>query len=146
MEKFLQIETQKFLDFYDKSTPEVRESLKPLFGNQIIEYLCFKIKSYEDACEYLYNTYIEINIPDRKATAYSKLLTIIKALNDGWTENGVYFYPEFSIEDNKFELKQIKQGGWTDSFPFSNAFKFRDAELAKYCAEKFIDLFKEVYI
>jgi len=148
MDKFLQIETQSFLNFYDKSTPEIRESLKPLFENQIIEYLAFKIKSYEDASTYLYGKVLDVNTPNIKSSSFSKLEIIIKALNDGWDPRQFqsYFYPTFVIEDNEFKFKDIKQGKYSDIFPFSNVFKFRDAELAKYCATQFINLWKDFYV
>jgi hypothetical protein len=147
MDKLLQVETQAFLDFYDKSTPEVRESLKPLFGSQIIEYLSFRIKTYEDASNYLYGKVLEVNTPNKKSEVFTKLETIVNALNDGWdcTKFKNYFYPTFVIEDGEFKFKDVKQGTYSTTFPFSNVFKFRDAGLAKYCAEQFINMWRIFY-
>ena len=146
MDKFLQIETQNFLNFYDKCTPEIRESLKPLFGTPIIEYLAFKIKTYEDASNYVYGKVFELNIPDKKAENFAKLQVITKALNDGWNETTDYYYPTFVIEDNQFKFKDIKRGKFETMYPFSSPFKFRDSQLAEYCAKQFIQMFKEFYI
>ena len=147
MEKFLQIETQSLLDFYDGSTPDVRESLKAIFGNQIIEYLTFKIKTYEDASTYVYGKVLEISTPNKKSKSFSKLEIISMALNDGWDPSkfGSYYYPTFDIEDGVFKFKEIKQGKYSNVFPFSSPIKFRDIELALYCATQFIDLWRDFY-
>ena len=146
MEKFLQINTEDFLRFYDSCTKDVRESLKPLFGKQITEYLCFKIKSYEDASKYLYNKILNIDTSDKKIVSFFKLKIINEALNDGWNKNSDnYYYPIFTIEDSIFKFKSVKIGSYSNEFPFSNPFKFRDAELAKYCGETFIELWRDYY-
>lgn len=148
MNKFLQVDAQSFLDFYDKCTPEIRESMKPLFGPQIVEYLCFKIKSYEDASKYLYGKVLDLNNLDLKSQVFTKLTTITNALNDGWdkSKSAVYYYPTFTITDGMFEFKDVKQGGYSNIHPFSNPFKFRDAALAKYAADNFLNLWRAFYV
>ena len=147
MNKFIQIDSESLLDFYNKSTPEIRESLKPLFESQIVEYLCFKIKSYEDASKYLYGKVLDIPVPNLKSQIFTKLEIIVKALNDGWDPKKypTYYYPTFVIENGQFKFKDVKQGDYSNIFPFS-VFKFRDPYLTKYCGEQFISLWRDFYV
>ena len=110
MDKILQLDSQAFLDYYESCDAITRESLKSLFNAPIIEYLTFKIKSYEDASNRLYGKDVlkDSNITSPKLIANIKLHIITEALNDGWkNQNCEGYIPTFKIENNKFAFKEL---------------------------------------
>lgn len=115
-----------------------------------------RVKTFEDACEVLGidGTILIGTIDDALADdsdsiiAYTKLVIIIKALNEGWKPNWnasdeYKHYPWFDLEKG-FGLYSVICN-CTDS-GVGSRLCFRSRELAKYASEQFIDLYKDYYI
>lgn len=121
------------------------------------------IKTFEDACqllgidpddvlhaahsEYLKNDIVSIN-------AYSKLIIIARALNDGWKpdwqDNDQYkHYPWFDMEKDKnnpsgFRFYSVDCLCTTSCV--GSRLCFKNEELAEYAGKQFIDLYKDFMV
>lgn len=154
MEKSMNLDVKAFIQYYDKCSPNVRESLKEMFKEPITKYLTYIIKTYEDASNRLYNRVIPVEdkVLDAQATASLKLGTITKALNDGWHPSGVFYYPTFIISGNTFKFHEVRSGKCVleDQQEFPNAKPFfglyRDPELAQHSGETFLALWRDFYL
>ena len=154
MEKSMQLDTKSFIQYYDKCTPAVRESLKEMFKEPITKYLIYTIRTYEDASKRLYGRVlpVEDKILDTQASASLKLCVITKALNDGWYPSRIFYYPTFIISNNTFKFYDVKTGKCVveDQQEFPNAKPFfglyRDPELAQHSGEAFLSLWRDFYL
>lgn len=114
-------------------------------GLKIIEYS--DIKSYSDACQYLGISNDEPK-EEKKLTAYIKLTTIIKALNGDWipdfnNENQYKYYNWFKLENGEFVFDDTICTCRNMIIP--SAIYLKSEELAIYCKDNFIELYKELY-
>ena len=154
MEKSMQLDTKSFIQYYDKCTPAVRESLKEMFRDPITKYLIYIIRTYEDASKRLYGRIVPVEdkILDAQVSASLKLGVITKALNDGWHLSETFYYPTFIISNNTFKFRDVKTGKYVleDQQEFPNAKPFfgfyRDPELAQHSGETFLALWRDFYL
>ena len=119
-----------------------------------------KIKSFEDACAAL-NLNPETILPDfsvfpephqKAMSAHAKLVIIAEALNEGWKADWSdsdqwKYYPWFDMEASAsggFSYDDCVIG-WAGSYVGSRLC-FKSAELAKYAAETFTDIYKEFFL
>jgi hypothetical protein len=150
MEKFLQLESQSFLDYYDACTLEMRESLKIWFNKQVIEYLTFLIKDFESASKRLYGKVVTLDSAFNVNTVASiKLNIITEALNDGWTPRDGGYVPVFSLENNTFKFNTVKLINLNKldktNIMYGQPLLYRDLELAEYSGKQFISIWKDYY-
>lgn len=154
--KTLQISEQKARELYKSGSGELKSILEESFGKDFFsQKITDRVKTYEDACRELSMNPLDKNKLigfgfTKHDIAYKKLVTIIKALNEGWVpdvcDSSVYrWYPWF------------KTNGSPSSFAFDDSFyDFADAyagsgsrlclkskELSEYCGKQFIDLWKQ---
>lgn len=120
-----------------------------------------KIKSFEDACVALKldpNTCLPdvSNSPkeDQKAiTAYSKLIIIARALNDGWIpnwddSNEYKYYPWFYMQKDKVSGLGLSFGAvdYVISYSFvGSRLCYRTRDLAEHAGKQFIELYADCY-
>ena len=154
MNKTIQTDTKQFLSYYNNSPLEVRESLKGMFKDIIMEYLTFTIKTYEDASNRVYGKIIQLDdkVLDIQASATVKLNIIGKALNDGWKPSGIFYYPTFVIKGNTFSFSEVKTGKYSieeaQEFPNQRPLfgLYRDPELAEHSGKIFLNLWRDFYL
>ncbi|MFK2532002.1 hypothetical protein ACIXOD_11510 [Bacteroides fragilis] len=157
--KTLQISEQKARELYKSGSSELKSILEESFGKDFFsQKITDRVKTYEDACRELSTSPLDENKLmklglTKHDIAYQKLVTIIKALNEGWIpdvcDSSVYrWYPWF------------KTNGSPSSFAFCDSIyviafasagsgsrlKFRTRELANYAVEQFIDIWKDIQI
>lgn len=99
-----------------------------------------RVKTFKDACEVLGY------IMPKNIHAVDKLKIVTKALNEGWTpdwnNSSQYKYvPYFRWNGTAFVYHGYH--GWFASACVGSRLCFKNAELAKYAAEQFIDLYNE---
>lgn len=154
--KTLQISEQKARELYKSGSSELKSILEESFGKDFFsQKITDRVKTYEDACRELSMNPLDKNKLigfgfTKHDIAYQKLVTIIKALNEGWVpdvcDSSVYrWYPWF------------KTNGSPSSFAFCDSFCvdacadagsgsrlcLKNEELSEYCGKQFIDLWKQ---
>lgn len=154
--KTLQISEQKARELYKSGSSELKSILEESFGKDFFsQKITDRVKTYEDACRELSMNPLDKNKLigfgfTKHDIAYQKLVTIIKALNEGWVpdvcDSSVYrWYPWF------------KTNGSPSSFAFCDSdYDFtiagagsgsrlclKSKELSEYCGKQFIDLWKQ---
>jgi hypothetical protein len=116
----------------------------------------FKIKTKEDILEYHGIDKCEFDkmsiILGKKAVAFRYLELLYEALNDGWkpdfTDNNQKKYLNyFKIENGEFVFycttyTYCRYG----DMHVPSALYFKNEELAIYCKDEFVDLYKELYL
>lgn len=157
--KTLQISEQKARELYKSGSSELKSILEESFGKDFFsQKITDRVKTYEDACRELSMNPLDKNKLigfgfTKHDIAYQKLVTIIKALNEGWVpdvcDSSVYrWYPWF------------KTNGSPSSFAFGGSFCvlasagagsrsrlcLKSKELSEYCGKQFIDLWKQSII
>ena len=157
--KTLQISEQKARELYKSGSSELKSILEESFGKDFFsQKITDRVKTYEDACRELSMNPLDKNKLigfgfTKHDIAYKKLVTIIKALNEGWVpdvcDSSVYrWYPWF------------KTNGSPSSFAFGGSYCgdaraaagggsrlcLKSKELSEYCGKQFIDLWKQFII
>ena len=117
-------------------------------GLKIVDYT--DIKSFNDVCDKLGLLESDIIKSDynKKLTVYIKLTTIIKALNGDWipdfnNHNQYKYYNWFKLENGEFVVRDTSYNCGSMSIP--SALYLKSEELAIYCKDNFIELYKELY-
>jgi hypothetical protein len=151
----LVISKQDAKNLYPSASPEFKTVLESTFGKPFFsQKITDRVKTFEDACEVLGIDLIgfvdDDNAPDE--SAYIKLKTIIKALNEGWTpdwnnDNQPKYWPWFHLEKTKsnpsgFRLFHVGYYCYSDS-AVGSRLCFKSRELAEYAAKQFEDLYKQ---
>ena len=115
-----------------------------------------RIKTFEDACRELNIQPSELNVSGHlekhfdSIAAYSKLIIIAEALNEGWTptwsnNNETKYYPWFELSSGSglsygdFDYQR------SDSLVGSRLC-FKSKELAIYAGKQFTELYKQFFI
>lgn len=157
--KTLQISEQKARELYKSGSSELKSILEESFGKDFFsQKITDRVKTYEDACRELSMNPLDKNKLigfgfTKHDIAYQKLVTIVKALNEGWVPDvcdyRVYrWYPWF------------KTNGSPSSFAFDVSYCacasaragcgsrlcLKSKELSEYCGKQFIDLWKQFII
>lgn len=157
--KTLQISEQKARELYKSGSSELKSILEESFGKDFFsQKITDRVKTYEDACHELSMNPLDKNKLigfgfTKHDIAYQKLVTIIKALNEGWVpdvcDDRVYrWYPWFKTNGSPSSFAFD-----ASDFAFAYAYagsgsrlKFRTRELANYAAKQFIDIWKDIQI
>lgn len=152
----LQISEKKAMELYKNGSDELKTVLEESFGKEFFQRkITDRIKSYEDACAELdINSLDEAKLMEFGLTkhdiAYQKLVTIVKALNEGWT-------PDVCDNDVERWYPWFKPNGSPSSFAFGGSYFgsadalagsgsrlcLKSKELSDYCGKQFIGLWKE---
>lgn len=157
--KTLQISEQKARELYKSGSSELKSILEESFGKDFFsQKITDRVKTYENACRELSMNPLDKNKLiglgfTKHDIAYQKLVTIVKALNEGWVPDvcdyRVYrWYPWF------------KTNGSPSSFAFAGSVYahaaadagsgsrlcLKSKELSEYCGKQFIDLWKQFII
>jgi hypothetical protein len=154
----LQIEKNKVLEAYNRASDDGKKLLEELLGDQLVLSITDKVKSFEDACKILgidpedvlhaaHSDFLQKHIVS--INAYSKLIVITAALNQGWE-------PDWDDdEENKYySWWYMSKGGFRLNFVYYlNALSnvgsrlcYKSRELAQYAATQFEDLYKDLMI
>lgn len=153
--KTLQISEEKALELYNGGFNELKVILEESFGKDFFRReITDRIKTYEDACAEMgiqpvdESLFIRLGLT-KHDIAYLKLVTIVSALNEGWVPDRYkkdetcwhpYFYYNWSLSSLVF------QGSFGPSCsPAGGGLRFclKNKELSDYCAQQFLDLWKE---
>lgn len=110
-----------------------------------------RIKTFDDVLEYhgigkRQTNFLLNGKPDENA--YRKLKLIAQALNEGWEpdwddSDQKKYYPWFKMASGGFSYA-VFANHWTDS-AVGSRLCFKSADLAKYAAETFTDIYKEFF-
>ncbi len=128
----------------------IRKDLAPVDNRPVTE----RIKTYEDAyCALGSPAFISLDdtFQDDRAKsiiAYSKLLVIAEALNEGWkpdwTNSSEYkYYPWFKKNTSGSGLSCFGYASWCARSFVPARLCFKSSELAEYAGKQFIDLYSE---
>ncbi len=111
-----------------------------------------RVKTFEDACKVLNLDKVKIGIGglDEDApsiVAYTKLVIIAKALNEGWKPNwsdsNEYKYVPWFKEKSGFGLSYDVYDGWVTFTAVGSRLCYKSRELAEYAGKQFADLYNE---
>ena len=115
-----------------------------------------KIKTFEDAMEATGRK----QMPDfsscpqdmrKHFEALFKMYVIVEALNEGWTPDWSNyderkFYPWFYMSPSSFAFLASNYGCEAAIAGSGSRLKLRTVGLAKYCAEQFLDIWKDIQL
>lgn len=146
----LTIEKQEAKMLYPEAPEWMKKKLIEEFGEEITKQNDFEnIKTFEDACKVIgikpESVCSKTDLPDE--AAYKKLKVIAKAVNGGWmpdwnNTNQQKWFPWFKLSSGfGFSLSYYYYG-----YTYTNAGSrlcFESEEKSTYCAQQFIDLYKE---
>ncbi len=154
----LSIQKKDALTAFQKADESGKKLLTNLFGNQLPINITDRIKTFEDACAVL-----ELNpdsiLPYPKHTkdpeeisinAYRKLITIARALNEGWkpdwkNSNESKYYCWFFM--NSGSGLSVPHFVRTRSITYvGSRLCFKTSDLAIYAANQFSDIYTEYFI
>jgi hypothetical protein len=141
-------ELYEIRQIYAEANTAEKQILEKLYSKSVLGDIKNKIKSFEDACEYL-------SLPISAARqnfstmpsdekAYRKLKLIAKALNEGWTpdwdnDDQEKWFPWFDFRGSRFVFRLVSCN-YTRS-DLGSRLCFRTHELAEYAGKTFIDLY-----
>lgn len=135
----------------------IRKDLVPADNRPITE----RVKSYEDACTVLglpadfgitANDIIGIGAVDtRSVIAYTKLIIIARALNEGWSPNWndsdeYKYYPWFKMSASGSGLSYYDYDYWRTHSDVPARLCFKSSELSEYAGNQFVELYKEYFL
>lgn len=158
MESTLQIQKANAVTAYKEADDKGKALLVNLFGKStfVPEKITDRVKTFEDACSILgiqpYD--IEANLqcealPDdiKSIKAYAKLIIIARALNEGWTPDWsnskqLKYTPWFEHKSG-FGLSSYDCDGWTSYAYVGSRLCYKTAELARYAATQFADIYND---
>lgn len=154
----LNVDKKNALIAWRKADSKGKELLENLYGKKVFENqnIMDRIKTFEDAME-------ETGRPDapdfsclppdmrNHFIAQYKMSVITEALNEGWKpdwdNNGKYkYYPWFVMAPSSFAFDCSYYGISNASAGSGSRLKFKTSELAKYAAEQFINIWKDIQI
>lgn len=154
----LQIDKQNAIAAFKVAGKETREVLKALFSPEIFsEKITDQVKSFNDVLEILGEDVTEnqkillaYNGQDGamiSAKAYLQLTLIAKVLNEGWEPNwenrNEYKYTPWFKHKAGFGLSYYDYAAWYSSTRVGSRLCFKTAELAKYAATQFADIYRD---
>ena len=155
----IEIKKAVALEIYKKADYNQKQVIKELLGETFFKNITDKIKTFEDACTELnispedvlhiaHSDYIKKDIDS--INAYTKLIIIIRALNEGWVpdwrnEDQYKYFPWFDMSSGS-ELVSDGYSSWFTSSLAGSRLCFRDRETAKYAGETFKDLYEEYFL
>lgn len=154
--KTLQISEQKARELYKSGSSELKSILEESFGKDFFsQKITDRVKTYEDACRELSMNPLDKNKLigfgfTKHDIAYKKLVTIIKALNEGWVpdvcDSSVYrWYPWFKTNGSpsSFAFDVSGYGYACADAGSGSRLCLKSKELSEYCGKQFIDLWKQ---
>lgn len=157
--KTLQISEQKARELYKSGSSELKSILEESFGKDFFsQKITDRVKTYEDACRELSMNPLDKNKLigfgfTKHDIAYQKLVTIVKALNEGWVPDvcdyRVYrWYPWFKTNGSpsSFAFDVSYCGAANAVAGCGSRLCLKSKELSEYCGKQFIDLWKQFII
>lgn len=157
--KTLQISEQKAIELYKSGSSELKSILEESFGKDFFsQKITDRVKTYEDACRELSMNPLDKNKLigfgfTKHDIAYQKLVTIVKALNEGWVPDvcdyRVYrWYPWFKTNGSPSSFAFYVSYCGNASACAGSGFRLclKSKELSEYCGKQFIDLWKQFII
>lgn len=154
--KTLQITEKEARGVYKTASTEFKKKLENCFGAEILKQdITERIKTYEDACEYIgieqidVNELLEIGLTE-KDIAYLQIRTITKALNEGWKAD-IYdstterWYPWFNPNGNSSSFA-FRDSCCANSSVYAGSgagLCFKNKKLATYAGKQFVALYKQ---
>lgn len=154
----LNVDKKNALIAWRKADSKSKELLENLYGKKVFENqnIMDRIKTFEDAMEETGRP----DVPDfsclppdmrRHFIAQYKMEVITEALNEGWKPNWdnddeYKYYPWFVMAPSSFAFGDSDCGGSGAGAGGGSRLKFKTNELAKYAAEQFIDIWKDIQI
>lgn len=157
--KTLQIDAEKAKNLYPSSSKEFKTMLEDSFGKEFFsQKITDRIKTFEDACRALkldsddvsVRVGTELGKDALSLKAYSKLIIIARALNEGWepnwnNSNEYKYYPYFDMRSGA-GFSFVYYAGWLDCSTFGSRLCFKSEELAKYAGKQFESIYKDFLI
>lgn len=154
----LSIQKKDAMTAFQKADESGKKLLTNLFGNQLPINIKDRIKTFEDACAVLELDPDNI-LPYIKQTkdpeqisinAYRKLITIARALNEGWkpdwkNSKELKYYPWFDMSSGS----GLSCPGSDHSYSgttVGSRLCFKTSDLAIYAANQFADIYTEYFI
>lgn len=154
--KTLKIEEKNARKLYPSASDEFKAMLEDTFGKEFFnEKITDRIKSYEDACEYLGLDPEDLpNVgfcqdEDRKSIiAYHKLIIIARALNEGWEPNWkdhdeYKYFAYLYVDSAGFVYANTNTTASSTAATFGSRLCFKSRELALYAINQFKSIYEE---
>jgi hypothetical protein len=111
-----------------------------------------KVKTFDDSCKVLGLDKVQVGViglddDTNSIVAYTKLVIIAKALNEGWqpdwTDSSQRKYVPWFEHKSGFGLAYHGYGGWDTATAVGSRLCFKTAELARYAATQFADIYND---
>ncbi len=129
----------------------VGKSSNLLMYELFFEKITDRIKTFDDAWEYCGKPEIPTFTGEQKQIRYFQAIfqmsIIVKALNEGWepdwdNDNEPKYYPYFNMSPAGFALIGSGRSTTLATAGGASNFRLKTAELAEYCGNQFIDIWK----
>lgn len=142
----------KTLAMHKNADTKVKAALEQLFGKEPFQSVTDRVKTFEDACRVAGTAVANVINMDDSADeiAYKQLKVIAAALNEGWkpdwtNESEEKWYPWMEYKAGSgFSLHYVYYDYTNSRVPSRLCFK--NAELAKYAATQFRDIYNEYFL
>ena len=153
----LQIKKENALKAFNEGCNDVKNVLSNLFGKEtfIPKNITDRVKTFEDACEVLGIRQPEFEILDtggiaqdfKSIVAYTRLIIIVRALNEGWTpdwsnSSQYKYYPYFKTSSGS-GLAYHGFDGWDSGTFVGSRLCFKSRELAEYAGKQFQSIYND---
>ncbi len=111
-----------------------------------------RVKTFDDACKVVGLDKVQVGVAGldddtNSIFAYTKLVIIAKALNEGWqpdwTDSNQRKYVPWFEHKSGFGLAYGICGSWDSVAAVGSRLCFKTAELAKYAATQFADIYND---
>ena len=158
-EKQLIISKEEAVKLYQDAPAQLKKILEDTFGKKELLPLKIedKVKTFEDACKILG---VSSKLPDvstfpvenqKHFIAQHKIITIIKALNEGWKPNWSNssedkYYPYFYQSPSGFGFSGAYCDFWNASTSVGSRLCLKTEKLALYVGKQFEDIYKDIIL
>ena len=157
----LEIKKENALKAWNNGCSDVKAVLENLLGKEtfVPANIMDRVKTFDDACRILHiapNDALPPRVgkvmePDMiSIAAYTKLIIIARALNDGWKPNWkdsseYKYYPWFDLSSGSGLSYYVYVFLYSGS-GVGSRLCFKSSELAEYAGKQFIDIYTDYFI
>ena len=149
----LKVEKRNAIKAWKEGNAETKKALENLYGKEVFnQKITDIVKTFDDAYEMAGRPRIpdfcEFSGADRSFFEHMwKMSIIVKALNEGWepdwdNDNEPKYYPYFNMSPAGFALIGSGRSTTLATAGGASNFRLKTAELAEYCGNQFIDIWK----
>jgi len=159
MNTTITVEETDLKKVYCAADEDGKKVLAELFGDQVLNRISSRVRSFEEACVQLGHSAEFVlqgvsPVDDKAIVAFLKLFVIVRALNGGWVPDWnntdeYKYYPWWDLQKSKTNPSGFRLDLVCDICSHSTVGSrlcYKSRELAEYAAETFLDLYRDLMV